>query len=506
MKTTLLTLLLSAVLQFQSSAQILCIMCYDQNDSISSGVNNLLLNGSFENSNCASGYILDVFCPNSSYYSCDLNNWTCTGGGNSTYVCVFDNLPGTRSTLVDGQYAVYMGNYFCAPCSPTTGDTSCFTMTDCELSGIPAGFPTHDPTYGGNVGVSIEQTVNGLSIGNTYVLEFWVGGENNGGIFVDPGMFAVDVGFGNTLLRCHETPYPAGIGKRYIIEFNATSTSHTIKFTSWGHVCSTCTEAVLDHVRLYTIAELSPSIPPCAGSTVSALFTAPNHICPGTCTDFNNLSVNATNFQWTFPGGVPSVSTDVNPLGICYNTPGTYSVSLIASNGITSDTLSLNNYITVYPFPPPQGILQSGDTLFANAGAVSYQWYVGGNPIPGATNYFYVALQSGDYNVVATDANSCEVEAVIFDVIASVNDVPDNRQLAVYPNPADDKVIISTDQFLSEAIDVSVFSVTGALVLKSRLSNHSSEIAVDIRDLEAGIYWLETRDGEKVWRNKLTIR
>ena len=173
MKNILLTLMLFPAICFHSNAQILCVMCYDQNDSISSGVNNLLLNGSFENSNCASGYILDVFCPNSSYYSCDLDNWTCTGGGSSTYVCVFDSLPGTRSTIVDGSYGVYMGNYFCAPCSPTTGDTSCFTMTDCELSGIPAGFPTHDPAYGGNVGVSIEQTVNGLTIGNTYVLEFW---------------------------------------------------------------------------------------------------------------------------------------------------------------------------------------------------------------------------------------------------------------------------------------------------------------------------------------------
>jgi hypothetical protein len=65
-------------------------------------------------------------------------------------------------------------------------------------------------------------------------------------------------------------------------------------------------------------------------------------------------------------------------------------------------------YITVYPFPPAQGILQSGDTLYANAGAVTYQWYFNNNLIPGATNYFYVAPASGDYNVVATDGNGCE--------------------------------------------------------------------------------------------------
>ena len=404
MKKILLILFVASGLRFQSTAQILCIMCYDQNDSISSGVNNLLLNGSFENSNCASGYIVDVFCPNSSYYSCDLDNWTCTGGGSQTYVCVFDSTPATRSTIADGLYGVYMGNYFCAPCSPTTGDTSCFTMTDCELSGIPPGFPTHDPAYGTTTGVSIEQTVNGLSIGNTYVLEFWVGGEANGNIFADPGMFAVDVGFGNTLLRCHMTPYGTGIGTRYIIEFNAIAASHTIKFTSWGHVCSTCTEAVIDQVRLYTIAELNPSIPPCAGSTISALFTAPNHICPGTCTDFTNLSTNGTSYLWTFAGANPGSSTDVNPATICYNTPGNYPVILIVTNAFSSDTLMLNNYITVYPYPAPQGISQNGDTLIANAGAVSYQWYHDGLLIPGATEYYYVLTEGGNYNVVATSS------------------------------------------------------------------------------------------------------
>ena len=40
--------------------------------------------------------------------------------------------------------------------------------------------------------------------------------------------------------------------------------------------------------------------------------------------------------------------------------------------------------------------------------------------IPDATDYFYLATQAGDYNVIVTDANGCEVEAVIFDVVASV--------------------------------------------------------------------------------------
>ncbi|CAN5355090.1 hypothetical protein BH11BAC1_BH11BAC1_29940 [soil metagenome] len=74
-----------------------------------------------------------------------------------------------------------------------------------------------------------------------------------------------------------------------------------------------------------------------------ALFSAPNHICPGTCTDFNNLSQGGTTYLWTFAGANPTTSTDVNPTNICYNSPGSYSVSLIATNTNGIDTISLNN-------------------------------------------------------------------------------------------------------------------------------------------------------------------
>ena len=102
------------------------------------------------------------------------------------------------------------------------------------------------------------------------------------------------------------------------------------------------------------------TFPVCAGAMPVAIFSAPNHICPGTCTDFMNLSSNGLAYQWFFPGAIPATSNDVNPVNICYNFPGSYGVTLIASNALGTDTLFMNNFITVYPHPPPQGILQNG--------------------------------------------------------------------------------------------------------------------------------------------------
>ncbi len=230
--------------------------------------------------------------------------------------------------------------------------------------------------------------------------------------------------------------------------------------------------------------------------TPVAIFSAPNHICPGTCTYFNNLSLNASSFLWTFTGASPSTSIDANPTNICYNSPGTYSVSLVASNATDADTLTLNNFITVYPYPSPQGISQSGDTLFANAGAAGYQWYLNGIAISGATDYFYVAPEGGDYNLVATNGNGCEVEAAIFDVVAGLNNIGNNIPFSFYPNPVTDKLTISlehgTQMFVEEiclynSIGKKIISINGID------SKYKKEINIDLQAFANGLYWLEIK-------------
>lgn len=67
-------------------------------------------------------------------------------------------------------------------------------------------------------------------------------------------------------------------------------------------------------------------------------------------TFIDNTSCSPTSWDWSFPGGTPSSSTDQNPV-ITYNTPGTYSVTLVAANGIGNDTETKTNYITVNEVP-----------------------------------------------------------------------------------------------------------------------------------------------------------
>ncbi|MEO8085676.1 MAG: T9SS type A sorting domain-containing protein [Bacteroidota bacterium] len=248
-----------------------------------------------------------------------------------------------------------------------------------------------------------------------------------------------------------------------------------------------------------------------------ALFNAPNHICPGTCTNFNNISLNATSYLWSFPGANPSTSVDLNPFGICYNSPGQYDVMLIASNTIGSDTLMLPNFITVYPYPAAQGIMQNGDSLIANQGALNYQWYHDGVLIPGATEYFYVASEYGSYNVVATDLNGCEVEAVIFDVVAGIQSGAGSNsgELEIYPNPVTDNIKIkyiygNANRAMLNSISIS--NLVGEQVLAVPLSRSigtnclpiaiGMPIDLDCRLLPPGMYLVEIEIDNNIHRAK----
>jgi hypothetical protein len=68
-----------------------------------------------------------------------------------------------------------------------------------------------------------------------------------------------------------------------------------------------------------------------------------------TFTDLSTPSGSITSWQWDFGGtaATPATSTSSGPIDVTYNTPGTYTVTLIVSDGTDYDTLVRTDYITV---------------------------------------------------------------------------------------------------------------------------------------------------------------
>jgi PKD repeat protein len=233
---------------------------------------------------------------------------------------------------------------------------------------------------------------------------------------------------------------------------------------------------------------------PSPGFTASDLL-----ICEKFCVSFSDQSTNnPTAWQWIFPGGAPSTSSDQNPPNICYNNPGTFDVTLITTNANGTDTLILPGYITVYSTPLLPSISQTGYTLTSSA-AATYQWQFNSADIPGATNQTYEVLQSGLYTVFITDENGCSSSATVNVLITGINDVPAHEDVLIYPNPSDGSFIVELSNCqIDDEVKIRIHNTLGQVVFSSqeKISFSDWKIEIDlcrnaIHCVSEGIYHIE---------------
>jgi len=230
---------------------------------------------------------------------------------------------------------------------------------------------------------------------------------------------------------------------------------------------------------------------------VTSFTTASQAICQLQCINFNSTSSNATTWQWSFPGGLPSSSTDENPQGICFLTQGSYDVTLITSNGFGADTLTIANYIVVNQLPPPPVIYESNDTLYCIPDPLytAYQWYDTLGLIPGATNSYYVPTFSGLFGISVYNLEGCEAASTMPIILnESVMEVHD---VELFPNPANDRLFIS-GYLLQDDVEIEITNVLGAKMpgVKTKM-NDSQTIEIDLRNLSPGIYFVRFQNQNK---------
>jgi PKD repeat protein len=149
-----------------------------------------------------------------------------------------------------------------------------------------------------------------------------------------------------------------------------------------------------------------------ADPPIAAFSAADQTVCTGTQVDFTNQSQNAVSYSWVFSGGSPGTSNQQHPQNITYANPGTYSVTLTATNAEgTQNTLTLTSYITV----------SGGPSLSMNTNAVECFGQSNGSAAVTASGYspFTYSWNNGDldanagnlsagtYTVTVTDSYGC---------------------------------------------------------------------------------------------------
>jgi PKD repeat protein len=151
----------------------------------------------------------------------------------------------------------------------------------------------------------------------------------------------------------------------------------------------------------------------CGTPPVAAFTGTPTTLCAGGTVSFTDQSTNTpTSWAWTFTGGTPSSSTAQNPT-ITYNTPGTYAVSLTATNSSGSDNETISGYITVNANPSSSGSITHLSCNGAGDGAINLTPSGGQAPYTflwnpsGQTSEDRSSLSAGSYTVTVTDDNGC---------------------------------------------------------------------------------------------------
>ncbi len=230
-------------------------------------------------------------------------------------------------------------------------------------------------------------------------------------------------------------------------------------------------------------------------------------ICETNCIIFNNQSTSGTNYEWFFQGGSPSTSTSANPGAICYSVSGSYDVTLITTNALGSDTLTQLAYINVATSPGIFTVSQVADSLIAPQGFDSYQWYYNNVLISGATSYFYVATQNGDYGIVVSNANGCQSGVNIPNFSIGIDDISSEKGISIYPNPTSGQFELSFSSNDNQNVTIAIFDKVGQMV-QSRIVQTVTginKIVMDDQQLSSGVYTIQLAGKSKVVSKLLLI-
>ncbi len=255
-----------------------------------------------------------------------------------------------------------------------------------------------------------------------------------------------------------------------------------------------------------------PYFQDCIDNTLVANFGSDlTEICEtGEVQFMDNSTGIITGWNWTFVGGDPATSTEQNPT-VLYNSFGVYDVELTVSSGSGTNTMLIEDYITVNALPPTTlepfadvcltwpafeltGGLPEGGTY--TGPGITEGWFDPGTAGIGTHTIYY------SY----TGFNGCEKSAqqdIYVDPCTGIQKFGVSNMM-LYPNPSSGNFIIKanfTGKYSIAIVDLlgnDVYSfegLAGGTIVKS----------VDLSEYSGGIYFVRVKNGNEFCIQKLKL-
>jgi hypothetical protein len=156
---------------------------------------------------------------------------------------------------------------------------------------------------------------------------------------------------------------------------------------------------------------------------------------------------------------------------------GVYAAQITNEFGCASTT---NNVVYCAPLSITHDAL-AGE-LFVDDIYDSYQWFLDGLPIDGATNSYLMTNEPGNYAVDVTTDYGCDITSSVLTIVNAVGE-HDREGLRLFPNPATE--ITWLNGLSDETVTLS--DATGRIV--SVYPNPTSRLMFNLSSLESGVYF-----------------
>jgi hypothetical protein len=148
--------------------------------------------------------------------------------------------------------------------------------------------------------------------------------------------------------------------------------------------------------------------------------------------------------------------------------------------------------IEITESPTPNPAIFNTDNLLSTGFFTTYQWYLDGNLITGATDNTYQAIENGVYHVEVTNTAGCEgtsITTTVDDIIINIGE--EEILFSVYPTNFDESFQIRNNSGV--LVNIRVYDLSGKVVLIDTLVGEYNQ--VNASSIGSGIYLLEISSG-----------
>ncbi|MFN6039450.1 MAG: aryl-sulfate sulfotransferase [Bacteroidota bacterium] len=155
--------------------------------------------------------------------------------------------------------------------------------------------------------------------------------------------------------------------------------------------------------------------------------------------------------------------------------------------------------------PPPIPSVTENSGVLSSTNASSYQWYLNGQQISGATSQTFSPIQSGIYLVRTTDANGCVYQYSSGYSFSLTTGVEESQETIfdIFPNPSNGIINIREPKSSGKHFEIFIYDAQGRLLVKNK-----TLYQLNLSEFGKGIYSIvivpENSNNQKIFKAIIT--